>query len=378
MKTKPLMMGLLLLIMLIGFFSFSLGREEEPLFIGFSAGLTGAASELGVSGRNGLMIAVQKINEAGGINGREVKVVVKDDENDPQKALEADEALYQQGVKFIIGHMTSNMAEKTLPFINEKEILMVTPTMSSDELSGKDDYLIRVVSSNRDEAIFMAEIYHQKPEIRRVMVLYDQSNHAYTSVIRDFFAEFFETEGEKQVMSLAFSSEKGIDYLETIEKVVDSQPDALIILSSAFDAAIFCQQIERMNVEMPILLSAWSMTTDLISHGGIAVEGVRIVSLMNQESEKKEYQDFADEYRQRYEEDPSFSAVFAHDAAMVLFEGIKALDSKEITPQQVKESIIDIGSFQGLQSLIEIDEYGDASREIFKYTIQNGQFVKVE
>ena len=85
--------------------------QQQPLIIGFSAGLTGSASEMGVNGRNGLMMAVEEINAVGGVNGRHVEVRVKDDQNNPEIALAMDQELYQEGVSFIIGHMTSNMAK---------------------------------------------------------------------------------------------------------------------------------------------------------------------------------------------------------------------------------------------------------------------------
>lgn len=372
------MLGVISLVLILGLIWQGITWTTEPLKIGFSAGLTGTASELGVSGRNGLMMAVGSINEAGGIHGREVQLVVRDDENHVGKALEVDKAHYQQGIQFIIGHMTSNMAEKTLPFINQNNLLMITPTMSSHDLTGKDDHLIRVVSSNKEEAVFMAEIYKKNPEIQRVTILYDESNAAYTQVIRDFFTESFQGDLGKEVVSLAFHSSEIMDYGEWIGKVVETEPDGLMILSSAFDAAMFCQQLEQAQVDLPVLLSAWSMTRDLITHGGTAVEGVHMVSLMNRDSQDKAYLEFAAEYQDRYEEEPSFSAIFAHDAATVLFESLLALEAEHHTPQEVKDKIISIGTFRGLQSDIEIDQYGDARRELYEYTIIHGEFVKVE
>ncbi|MDD3306709.1 MAG: ABC transporter substrate-binding protein [Acetobacterium sp.] len=143
MNAKRFFYGFVFLIMVM-----LTSCAQQPITIGFSAGLTGNASEMGVNGRNGLMIAVAEINAAGGVNGRPVELMIKDDQNNPEIALAVDQELYQDGVSFIIGHMTSNMARLTLPFVNQNNLLMLSPTMSSYELVDQDDHFISMVSSN--------------------------------------------------------------------------------------------------------------------------------------------------------------------------------------------------------------------------------------
>src|SRR6056297_2409881 len=79
-------------------------NESDPIKIGFAGQLTGVYSDLGVQGRNGVQLAVEKLNESGGIDGRMLELMVKNDKNSVKGAIEADTQLIQNGVLAIIGH----------------------------------------------------------------------------------------------------------------------------------------------------------------------------------------------------------------------------------------------------------------------------------
>jgi branched-chain amino acid transport system substrate-binding protein len=85
--------------------------DKNAYKIGFVGGLTGKSSDLGIQGRNSVMLAVEEINSQGGINGRPLQLITKDDKQDPQTALKVDRELIDEGVITIIGHMTSTMSE---------------------------------------------------------------------------------------------------------------------------------------------------------------------------------------------------------------------------------------------------------------------------
>ncbi len=107
-------------------------KKENPIKVGFVGGLTGRLSDLGTAGRNGVILAVEEINSRGGINGRPVELITKDDKQDPELSLRVDRELVDEGVAAIIGHMTSVMSMAVLPFINEEKILMIsTPAKGS-------------------------------------------------------------------------------------------------------------------------------------------------------------------------------------------------------------------------------------------------------
>lgn len=364
-----------LIVFFIGALIFSSCSHQQPLIIGFSAGLTGSASEMGVNGRNGLMMAVEEINAGGGVNGRLVEVRIKDDQNNQETALAVEQELYDEGVLFIIGHMTSNMAKLSLPFVNENNLLMISPTMSSYELVDQDDHFISVVSSNEVEAKFLVENILENGG-KQIAVIYESQNKAYTGTIKDLIAADLVKNGGRIIYEESFQSGSSPEYLEISNRVLNSNPDTILILGSSFDSAMFSQQFYKAGKHVPIYLSLWAMNNDLILQGGNSVEGVYIPSLLDTDSQNPAYLNFRESYLNKYGAEPTFAAIYAYEAAMILFDAMET--EKSLEPETIKAAIIKKETHQGLQDKIIIDQYGDASRTLYHYIIQDGQFKKVD
>ncbi len=144
--------------------------------LGFSAGLSGLQSELGISGRNGALLAVEELNRKGGIHGKKIELLVADDKNDPQAAQVADESLMDKGVQIIIGHMVSGVAKATLEHTDIRKVLFISPTIVTEELSGIDDNFIRVIASNTVQGYSLAKAALQETGVRKIAVVYDGRN----------------------------------------------------------------------------------------------------------------------------------------------------------------------------------------------------------
>lgn len=374
MKQKKILIGLVLLVQMI--WPLTSCVQQQPLTIGFVASLTGSTSELGVNGRNGLMMAVEETNAAGGINGKSVEVVVKDDQNKPEVGLAVDQELNDAGISFIIGHMTSNMAALSVPFVNSQDMLMINPTMSATTLFGQDDHLIGVVSPNSDQAAVITKSMVRDGVGKKVAVIYESQNLAYTGTVKEGIDLDIASQGGQIIYEESFLASANPDYLDISQRVLSTQPDSIVILASSFDAAMFCQQFYKLNNQTPIYLAAWSMNNDLLLQGGTAVEGVTITSLIDLQSQLPAYLEFREKYYKKYGAEPTFAAVYTYEAAMLLFRTVAEIHNPD--PESVKAAILEEGIFQGLQDEITIDGFGDASRTLYEYVVKNGQFIKVE
>ena len=127
--------------------------SPKPVTLGFVDGLSGAASDLGVSSRDGALLAVEQRNAHGGVKGRKIKLIVKDDQHDPSVAKNVVQELLDAGVEAIIGHGTSNTAMATVPLVTKAKVLMMSHTVTTKKLSVAGDYFFRVVSATDKFAI---------------------------------------------------------------------------------------------------------------------------------------------------------------------------------------------------------------------------------
>ena len=345
-------------------------KEAPPIKIGYAAGITGKYSQLGVASMYGAELAVERINDEGGIYGREIELIIKDDRSDAEIAQEVDQELIDEGVVAIVGHTISSMIH-TVPLMNENHMLMISPTIATDNLTGKDDFFFRVIPSNFFQAEKLAEGLFQDNQ-HHVSILYEESNSVFTKVLADFFVEFFESREGSIDHQIGFTSANDFDYLEIATEIKEKNVESLLILASAYDVAAFAQALHIQKCDTAIYIPAWGTTNDLLVYGGKTVENVTGINFLDLESKDPNYLEFAEVYRNKYQMEPSFSAVFTYESVMILKEALLHVD--EITSENIRAYILKQRKFEGLQSDIEFDSYGDVERAVYLYQVQDGSF----
>ena len=197
-------------------------KTKDEIRIGFSGPLTGKNSDLGIDGR-------------GGINDRLVKLYTSDDKGDTKAAVTGDQALIKQGVIAIIGHMTSSMTLAAMEIVNQKKIVMISPTTSTDLLNGIDDYVIRIVGSTTIEAKNLAEQAYKKLNIKKVGFIYDKANEGYTKSWVENFIKTNRSLGGKTIFSIPFNSQNKISFSVIVRKALSFAILNLIVLSGSIE-----------------------------------------------------------------------------------------------------------------------------------------------
>ena len=341
--------------------------------LGFSAGLSGLKSELGISGRNGAQLAVEEINRNGGVRGRKVELLVMDDKNNAETACVVDQKLAKQGVNIIIGHMVSSVAVDTVKNANENKILLISPTIATDELSHIDDNFIRVIASNKVQGYSLAKAVLRETTARSIAIVYDENNASFARIIKENFEVQMKDSGASVVATASFKNRS--DFKNIISEVRESKAEGILLIASAIDAGMFCQQSRKQNLRLPVFSPMWTMTNDFIQAGGADAEGAYLISQVDLENEEATYVEFQKEYQERYGESPSFSSVLSYDAVRVAAVAIQEVGTD--SSDQVKDAILRVGEFSGLQGHIKLDGFGDVKNSYYLYRVQDGVFKKV-
>lgn len=341
--------------------------------LGFSAGLSGLKSELGISGRNGAQLAVEEINRNGGIRGRKLELLVMDDKNDARIACAVDQSLAKQGVNIIIGHMVSSVATDTVKNANENKVLLISPTIAMEELTYIDDNFIRVIASNKVQGYSLAKAVLRETPVRSIAIVYDENNASFAKIINESFEMQMRDSGGSVVANASFKNRS--DFKSIISVLRESNADGVLLIASAIDAGMFCQQSRKQNLKLPVFSPMWTMTNDFIQAGGADVEGAYLISQVDLESEAAVYVEFKKAYQDRYGESPSFASILSYDAVMVAAAAIQEAGTDSTA--QVKDTILRIGEFSGLQGPIKMDGFGDVKNSYYLYRVQNGVFKKV-
>ena len=350
-------------------------KAAEPIPIGFVAGTSGRVADLGISGRDAVQLVVEQCNLNGGIAGRRVQLLIKDDQQNPEIARKAVQELISEGVVAIVGPMTSDMALAVAPLLNKARVLTVSPTVTTQVLSGLDDYSFRVSSTTREYATRSANYHIKSVDMRRVAAAYDRSNRSFSENWLENFKSPFTAAGGSIIATIGFTTDTGRTFLEIARELLAPGPDGVLIIANSMDSAVLCQQIRKVDPDIPITLADWGATERLLELGGNAVEGVTVVQTFDRDSLSPRYQEFRKTYLERYHREPGFPGVYSHDATQVILDALRA--QKE--GQSLKETILSLRQFEGLQGDFSFDDFGDVKRSNASISIvRNHKFVVVE
>lgn len=345
---------------------------DEPIRLGFVGTLSGRAADLGTAGHDGFLFAVEQMNASGGVRGRHIEPLVRDDADDPARARQAAGELAAARVAAIIGPMTSAMAGPVLEAAAGTAV--VSPTVSTSALTGKDDLFLRVTADTRTHAELSARYHYAKNGVRRVAAFYDTNNLAYTRSWLTDFRNAFTGIGGDMVGEIPFASGENTDHGALIQQLLDLRPDTLLFVAGARDTARFVQAARQLDQKLTLTAAEWAATEGLLELGGQAVDGVYLPQLFDREDRSPEYRRFRQAYEARFQGPPDFASIAAYDATKAVLDAMWR--AKPSTP--VKTALLDYGPFAGVQQGINFDRYGDTTRKAFITVIRSARYLIIE
>ncbi|MBK5914209.1 ABC transporter substrate-binding protein [Rhodocyclus purpureus] len=309
-------------------------------------------------------------NRNGGLDGRMVELISRDDAQDRQTAEKATRELVAAGVEAVIGPFTSGMAEVIVPITGAAGIFQVSPTITSMSFYGKDDNLFRINRTTRDNAGDYARVMVGRGQ-RHIAVAYDTRNRNFTeSWLREFHSAV-EAQGARVAVAVPYDSQPDTPFAAVIKEMLAARPDSLFFISGALDVARLAQEARKQAPALPIGAAEWAATEQLLDLGGEVVEGLLIVQNYNRDDESPRFREFAEAYFKRFQRLPGYSSVSAYDAATVVLTALKNRRDGET----LKAAALRSGPYQGLQQSISFDANGDTQRKVFFTEIRGGRYV---
>jgi branched-chain amino acid transport system substrate-binding protein len=345
--------------------------QKDPVTLGFVGGLTGRVSDLGGPARNGMLLAIEEANKAGGINGQPIKAIIHDDRQDVETAKKVVNELIAKNVDAIVGPATSSMAVKVAPLAEKAKTIMMGVTVTTNSLTGKDDYFFRVLAATAVHAGEVAEHLFEKENIRRFSTIYDLKNKAYSlGWVTDFTTRMNKLGGES-INTLSFTSGNQEELVPLASKLVEGEPDIVIFVTNAVDAALLAKLVRTNAPTVKLGTSEWAGTERLIELGGSFVEGAFVPQYLDRESKDPDYLSFREAFIRRFNHEPGFPGLTAYNATNVVLDRLK----HKSEGQSLKDAILEKGVFSGIQGTVRFDKYGDAMSKTFVTRIINNKFV---
>jgi branched-chain amino acid transport system substrate-binding protein len=345
---------------------------REPLRIGFLAGLSGPAADLGNGAYNGARLAVEEFNALGGVQGRTVELLVRDDKGDRATAQQQFGELAQAGVELVIGPTTSTMALALAPLADERRVALLSPTATTAELSGRDDHFLRLVAPLTALAREQARHLYQLGA-RKLVLATGGGNPTYVAnYSREVIAAFRQAGGTVEP-AVAYGGSEGAatSYELTAQAVLASRPDALLMIAAGGDVALLALQVRKLGGPKWLASAHWADTPRLLQAGGADIEGLIVTQYFDPDSRESAFLQFAARYRERFSEAPGFAGIYGYDTTRYALAAL----AKRTPGQSAKQALLALPVQSGLQGPLQMDAHGDGLAPAKLAQVRGGKIV---
>ena len=340
---------------------------SKTITMGFIADLTGRQSQLGISVRNGFLMAVNELNESGGINGKTITPIIKNNENDLDICLTRTIEMVEEEVDVIIGPLTSAMVIPVLK--GSGDTLVISPTVSTDRVTAIDDMFFRVIPAASMQGRKMADVVIANKE-ENIVIILDERNIEYSGAFTKGFIDIYTDNTGLDPTVISFNDKA--QFSPIIDQLININPDAILFISSGVDSAGIIQQYAKIT-ELPQLYSSyWGKASNIHEYGGKIVEGMIIVTGYENEVKSKRELDFTEKYKDLYEINPNFAAQFSYETVMLYAQAV--LNGNSTNPEKVKTEILNLDQFEGITDSYRLDDFGDVIREQTLFIIRNNLY----
>jgi branched-chain amino acid transport system substrate-binding protein len=344
--------------------------SRAPYSVGFIGPMTGPSANIGVEGYRGFTMAMEGVNAGGGVKGRLIRVQMLDDQSEPAACLAAARDLVARGIQVLVLHTTSGAAAGALPWLLEQDVLVVTRTVSDPAWAGLDDNFLRFVGST---AMFGQPLgaFAATRGRSSLGLIVDTRNAAYAdSMISSFISSAGPAlvAGRKEI-------EAGWSHDVVADWTMAHGMDGVFAVLSGLDAAKLAQALERAGFAGDLYLSPWSQDHNLLNYAGRLADRIFLTSSFNPDDPAEAYASFKARHRDLFGDEPVMSGVFGYEMGGFLIEGLRM--ARRLGTPVLKEALLGIGYFDGLQYGFSLDAYGDGAMQASIIGIRDGLFVPV-
>ncbi|MFN2532000.1 MAG: ABC transporter substrate-binding protein [Pyrinomonadaceae bacterium] len=353
-----------------------LTRDRSTIKIGFFGDLSGRTFNFGESAKNGILMAADQINQAGGINGRRLDVVIDDDRGSPEQAANlAGKLIEQDKVVAIIAGGTSGNSRAAAPKAQSTGVPFISPSSTDPAVTQVGNYIFRACFVDAFQGEVMARFAVNTLNAKKAAILYD-FNAPYGRGLTDYFELSFAKLGGQIVTKQSYT-QGDADFKGQLSSIQAATADVIYIPGYYGDVALIARQARQFGLHQPLLGGDGWDAPELWQLGGEALNDSYISTHYSAEDPSPAIQSFVREYKQRYGNlTPDAHAALAYDAMRVLANAIEQANST--AGDKIREELAQTKNFQGVTGLISMDGERNAVKPAVVLKLENGRFIYQE
>ncbi|MBI1825952.1 MAG: ABC transporter substrate-binding protein [Planctomycetes bacterium] len=360
--------------LLAAFFAISPAFAADPIKIGHLASITGSEAAFGTSSDNGVRLAMEERNAAGGILGRPIEIVSVDDQSKNQEVNNCMMKLIQQDkVVAVVGEIASSNTIAAAPAAQRNKIPLVSPGATNPEVTKKGDYVFRVCYTDDFQGKVIAEFANKDLSAKNAAIITDQAS-AYSISLSKIVKEQFEKLGGKVVAEVTYKKTDN-DYKAQVNQVIQAKPDVLFLTGYYTNVGNIVQTARAAGYKGPCVGGDGWDADALYQIGGKALDDCYFTNHYSPDAPDPRAKNFITKYQSKHGSVPDAMAVLGYDAAIVLFDAIQRAGGTE--GPKIRDALAATKDFPALTGNITIDKDRNAKKGIVVIGIKDAkQFLK--
>lgn len=368
---------LLAIIMIIGIFagcSNTNNANADEIRIGVNYELSGDNATYGNSSVEGIELAVEQINAAGGINGKKIKLIKYDNKSEPAEATTLTTRLMTQDkVVAVLGPATSGAFKATIPVAIQNKIPVASGSATADDVtvdsSGVKEYAFRICYSDSYQGTAMANFALNNLSAKKAVIIMDSSSD-YGKGLAENFTKTFEDGGGTIVAQEAYVA-KDTDFNAILTKIKGEEFDVIFIPGYYNEAGLIIKQARAQGIDVPILgADGFDSPVLLELAGAEALNNVYFSNHYSSLDENPVVVKFIEDFKAKYNKEPDAFNALGYDLARFVADAISRAEN--LNGESVKKALEETTDFEGVTGSFSIDENHNVIKNIIVVELKDG------
>ncbi|MGT2846893.1 ABC transporter substrate-binding protein [Streptococcus massiliensis] len=344
---------------------------DKTVKIGINLEETGATGAYGSAEQRGAKLAIEEINNAGGVDGKKLEVKDYDNKSETAEATNVSSKLVSQDkVNVMIGPATSGATAAAVKNADKAGVPLITPSASQDGLTKGHDYLFVTIFQDSFQGKILAK-YADTLNAKKV-ILYTDNGSDYAKGIAKAFRDAYKGE----IVADETFTAGDTDFQAALTKLKNKDFDAIVIPGYYTEAGKIVNQARGMGIEKPILgpdgfnsEAFVQQATAERANNIYYVTGFSTTGDMTEKTKK-----FLEAYKAKYNEEPSMFAALAYDSVYMAAEAAKGAK----TSVDINNNLAKLKDFEGVTGKMTIDKDHNTEKSALMVTMNGGKVEKVE
>jgi len=348
----------------------------DSIPVGEFASLTGKEAAFGQSSHKGTLMAVEEINAAGGVLGKQLRLITEDTQSKQgESATGVRKLISQDKVVAVLGEVASGRSLEGASVCQPGKIPMISPSSTNPKVTQAGDYIFRVCFEDTFQGKVLAKFAKSSLKLNKVAILSDATAAYSQGLAASFIENFTPLGGTIGIQQKYNGGDK--DFRAQLTAIKSDNPDGILVPGYYTDVGLIVAQARQLGMTLPVFGGDGWEAPQLIEIGGEALKNTFYSTHFYYESSDPKVQEFVKNFRAKYNnETPDAMAALGYDSALVLADAIKRAGTTE--PSALRNAIAATKEFVGVTGKTTIDENRNATKPAVILTVENAKFKLIE